>query len=153
MQTESECGDGQNTWEYAEYVYRLMWHYFYNQAEGYIYWNMVLPEGGMSSWGWTQNSLFTISREKDVIPQPELYIMKHFSHFVKPGAVLLETKGRLASNAVVFENPNGEIVIVAGNSMNQERLFTFKSQRKNFSAKLEAHSIHSFIIGEKDAEI
>lgn len=32
MQTENECGDGRNTWEYAEYVFGLIQHYLTNGA-------------------------------------------------------------------------------------------------------------------------
>ena len=51
MQTESECGDGRNEWEQAEYIYFLMWYFFRHGAERYTYWNMALSEGGVSSWG------------------------------------------------------------------------------------------------------
>lgn len=148
MQTESECGDGRNTWEQAEYIYRQMWHYFYHGVESYIYWNLALPEGGVSTWGWSQNSLITINEEtKKIAYQPEFYIMKHFSHFVKKGARVLETSGRFASNAVAFENPDGEIVIVVGSNMNQARKFMFEDGKHSFSAVIEPHTIHTFIIG------
>ncbi len=148
MQTESECGDGRNTWEQAEYIYRQMWHYFYHGVESYIYWNLALPEGGVSTWGWSQNSLITINEEtKKIAYQPEFYIMKHFSHFVKKGARVLETSGRFASNAVAFENPDGEIVIVVGSNMNQARKFMFEDGKHSFSSVIEPHTIHTFIIG------
>jgi len=149
MQTESECGDGENTWEHAEYIYRLMWHYFYNQAESYMYWNLALPEGGISTWGWSQNSLFTVTANGELVPQPELYMMKHFSHYVKKGAVLLETKGIWASNCVVFENPDKSLVIIVGSNMNKDRIFTFSHEDKSFSAEIKAHSIHTFLIKEE----
>ena len=80
IQTESECGNGENTWEYALYIYELMHHYFRNGASAYMYWNMVLPAGGESSWGWRQNSLVTVNEAQ---PQynHEYYLMKHFAHF------------------------------------------------------------------------
>lgn len=146
MQTESECGDGANTWEHAEYIYRLMWHYFYNRAESYMYWNMVLPEGGVSTWGWSQNSLFTVGEDLTLTYQPEFYMMKHFSHYVKKGAVVLETQGHWASNVVAFENPDHTLVLVVGNNMNHDRIFSFSSGEKSFSAKIEAHSIHTFCL-------
>ncbi len=147
MQTESECGDGQNSWEHAEYVYGLMWHYFYNQAESYIYWNMALPEGGISTWGWPQNSLVTVNEDTgEVTYQPEFYVMKHLSHFVKRGARVLETKGRWASNCIVFENPDGQLVILAGSNMGSGRKFRFEDGNRSFSADIGSHSIHTFII-------
>jgi glucosylceramidase len=103
MQTESECGDGRNTWEHAEYIFRQMWHYFYHGIESYLYWNLALPEGGISTWGWRQNSLITVNEEtKKVTYQPEFYLMKHFAQFIKKGARVLETSGRWASKFYCF---------------------------------------------------
>jgi glucosylceramidase len=44
MQTENECGDGENTWFYAKYVFSLYQHYFTNGVNAYIYWNMAGTE-------------------------------------------------------------------------------------------------------------
>ncbi len=145
MQTENECGDGENSWEHAEYVFGLFWHYFQHGVESYLYWNMVLPEGGVSTWGWKQNSMITVDEEtKKVTYQPEYYVMKHFSHFVKPGARKVVTKGHWTSNAVVFENPNGELVVIVGNAMDIDRELTFKYEGESFSAIIKAHSINTF---------
>lgn len=147
MQTESECGDGRNTWEHAEYVFRLMWLYFYHGVERYMYWNMALPEGGISSWGWRQNSLVTIEEHtRQVTYQPEFYVMKHFSHFLKKGAVYLPVKGHFAANALAFENPNGEIVLLVGSNKNQPSQFSFSHEAIKFSATIEPHSIHTFVV-------
>ena len=59
IQSENECGEGANSWEYACYVFELMRHYITGGVSAYCYWNPVLPRGGKSTWGWTQNSLFT----------------------------------------------------------------------------------------------
>lgn len=147
MQTESECGDGKNEWEQAEYVFTLMWYFFRHGAERYTYWNMALLEGGISSWGWKQNSLATINKETGKLTlQPEFYLMKHFSHFIKSGARLVNTKGHWTSNSLVFENPNGQLIVTVLNSMHHDREFTFKFHGKYFSSIIEAHSINTFII-------
>lgn len=67
MQTESECGDGRNTWEHMEYIFYQMWFYFWHGAERYTYWNMALKEGGISTWGWTQNSLCTVNPDGSIV--------------------------------------------------------------------------------------
>lgn len=147
MQTESECGDGLNEWEQAEYIFTLMWYFFRHGAERYTYWNMALLEGGVSSWGWAQNSLATVDEKTGSLTlQPEFYLMKHFSHFIEPGAKLVRTKGHWTSNALVFENPDGKIVVTLLNSMHHERSFTFKYGEKQFSADIDAHSINTFLI-------
>ncbi|GAA3331220.1 hypothetical protein GCM10020331_086910 [Ectobacillus funiculus] len=51
---KNECGDGKNTWEYAQYVHSLFRHYFVNGVNSYVYWNMVLEPKGPSTWGWEQ---------------------------------------------------------------------------------------------------
>ena len=108
---------------------------------------MALPEGGVSSWGWSQNSLATVSEETgELTLQPEFYLMKHFSHFIKPGARMLETKGHWTANALVFENPDGQLVITVMNSMHQDRVFSFLCNEKSFSAVIEAHSMNTFVI-------
>lgn len=147
MQTENECGDGKNTWEHAEYVFGLFWHYFQHQVESYVYWNMVLPEGGVSTWGWEQNSLITVNPEtKEVKYHPEYYFMKHFSHFVKKGAKKVVTRGHWTSNSIVFENPDGEIIVIVGNAMDIDREFTFKYKETQFSTNIKAHSINTFCV-------
>ncbi|MBU3101801.1 MULTISPECIES: glycoside hydrolase family 30 protein [Clostridium] len=147
MQTENECGDGKNTWEHAEYVFGLFWHYLQHNVESYAYWNMVLPKGGVSTWGWEQNSMITIDEEtKEVVYEPEFYVMKHFSHFVKQGAKKIVTKGHWTSNSLVFENPNGDIVVIVGNAMDNDREFTFKHKGITFSTVINKHSINTFYV-------
>lgn len=150
MQTENECGDGRNTWEHAEYVYGLFWHYFYHRAERYTYWNMVLPKGGISTWGWEQNSLLTIDEQSgEVTFEPEFYLMKHFSHFVEKGARVIRTEGHWTANSVVFENPDGTVIAVVSSNMNNPREITVKYPDGYFSAIIEPHSIHTFVIQKK----
>ena len=114
MQTESECGDGRNEWEQAEYIYFLMWYFFRHGAERYTYWNMALSEGGVSSWGWSQNSLATIKEETgELTLQPEFYLMKHFSHFIKPGAVrIAHTRYTEELDVTAWKNPDQTIVCI-----------------------------------------
>lgn len=146
MQTESECGDSLNDWPQMEYIFRQMWRYFRVGAERYVYWNMALMEGGISTWGWRQNSLVTVSEEGKLTLQPEYYLMKHFSHFVKKGARYCPVQGRWAANTVAFENPDGTLVLVVGSSMNEDRPFTFTLGDESFTEIIPAHTIHTFVI-------
>lgn len=147
MQTESECGDGHNTWEHMEYIFNQMWFYFRNGAERYTYWNMALQDGGISTWGWEQNSLCTVNKETgELVRQPEFYLMKHLSKFVKKGAKVLTTKGHWTSNTIAFENEDGSIVLVVGSNMNNERTFEFSHNGESFSAVIPPHSIHTFYL-------
>ena len=60
MQSENECGFGDNTWEYARYNFTMMKHYLSNGAEAYLYWNLLLPPMGVSTWGDPQNAMITV---------------------------------------------------------------------------------------------
>ena len=114
LQTENECGDGRNTWPYAFYVFDLMCHYLNHGAVGYTYWNMVLPRGGESTWGWRQNSMACVEADGRVTRNPEFWVMKHLSHAVRPGAVRLGLSGDWCNFALAFRNPDGgEVVLVA----------------------------------------
>jgi glucosylceramidase len=122
MQTENECGDGRNTWDYAFYVFTLIQHYLSAGANAYIYWNMVLQRGGVSTWGWPQNSLVTVSADGAAWEfSPEFYVMKHLSRYVVPGAVRLDLTGVWASSSLAFRNPDGSVVVVAANFQDYSR--------------------------------
>lgn len=147
MQTENECGDGRNSWEYAEYVFGLIRHYIRYGVNAYVYWNMVLEPGGASTWGWNQNAMITVDPlTKSVNYNPEFYVMKHYSHFVKPGAVRLDTKGHWNSMASAFRNPNGEIILVVQNALERVQQFTYDGNGIQFTVLLEPNSFNTFII-------
>ncbi|MGB4661367.1 MAG: glycoside hydrolase family 30 protein [Mobilitalea sp.] len=149
MQTENECGEGRNSWEYAEYVFGLLRHYFKNGVTAYTYWNMVLETGGVSTWGWPQNAMITIDSEtKEVIYNPEFYVMKQYSYYIKPGAVRMATTGHWNSMTSVFKNPNGELVIIVQNALNRDQDFTFEGEDKTFTVTLEKNSFNTFVIND-----
>jgi glucosylceramidase len=111
-QSEQECGDGKNDWKYCLYAWSLMKYYFINGVNAYMYWNIALKEGGYSRWGWQQNSLITVDTLKKTYHyNHEYYLMKHLSHFVKPGAKLLKTEGSI-NDLLAFQNPDKSIVLV-----------------------------------------
>ena len=114
-QTEQECGDGRNDWRGAMHSWDLMKHYFSNGVQGYFYWNASLLEGGISTWMWMQNSLVTVDKEQKTFRYtPEYYVLKHASHFVRPGAKVLAIQGGY-EDALAFLNPDGRIVLLLAN--------------------------------------
>ena len=149
IQSESECGTGDNSWEYAEYIFHLINHYFRNGATAYTYWNMILDDQD-STWGWWQNSLFTITADThEVRRNPEYYVMRHFSHFVRPGAKVLGTTGHFNSMAIAFRNPDGTVVVVAQNALDEERPFEFAdpdAAERGFKVKLAPRSFNTFVL-------
>ncbi len=125
IQSESECGDGTNSWAHMTYVFEMMRQYFRMGASSYVYWNLALEGEGASTWGWTQNSLIHV-KDKKAMLTPEFYLMKHFSHFVKRGARYLKLKGEYSSSSVAFKNPDGTLVLVCANPYDEEITISFE---------------------------
>lgn len=145
MQTESECGNGSNDVAAGFYTFSLMKKYFEGGANAYVYWNMVLDGTGNSTWGWRQNSLVSVDRDKGTVQYNfEYYVMKHFSSLVKPGAHLL----RLAFNedALAFENPDRSIVVVAANPSYSDRVLTIKLGAQMVKVTVPTQTINSFVV-------
>jgi len=118
-QTEQECGDGRNDWRYCRYAWTLMKHYLRSGASAYLYWNISLKKGGISRWGWAQNSLVTVDPEARTYAYThEYYLMKHLSAFVRPGARRLDAVSWSGyENQLAFANADGSTVVVIQNDL------------------------------------
>jgi glucosylceramidase len=147
-QTEQECGDGANDWRYCRYAWTLMKHYLQNGASAYYYWNIALKEGGISRWGWAQNSLVTVdTAAKTFKYNYEYFLLKHLSHFVKPGAKRLDIKSLTGyENLLAFANPDQSVVIMTQNDLGQELPIRVKVGDKVIASTLEADSFNTFVL-------
>ena len=145
-QSEQECGNGKNDWAYCKYTWTLMKHYFNSGANDYFYWNIALQEGGISHWGWKQNSLLSVdTTTKKFTYNHEYYLLKHLSHFVKNGAKLIQVKGSI-QNLLAFKNPDNSVVVVIQNDAAAEKTVNLKINDKIISASLKADSFNTFLI-------
>lgn len=100
-------------------------------ASAWIYWNMILDEKG-GPWlvspchgnpdDNVQQPLVIINRgTKQVTYTGTFHYLAHFSKFVRPGAVRLETSGMAAgARCLVFKKPDGGLVAQLINSNPQE---------------------------------
>jgi glucosylceramidase len=140
IQSENECGDGENTWEYAKYVYELFRNYLTGGVCAYVYWNLALPPKGTSTWGWSQNSLITIGPE--IKYNHEYYVMKHFSEFIHPGAVRLGLKGHFTGTSAAFRNPDGQVVLVIQNPFEIPQTFDLRGK----TVTLSPDSINTIVL-------
>jgi glucosylceramidase len=146
MQTENECGDGTNTWDYAKYIFNLYQHYFTNGVNAYIYWNMVLEPKGCSTWGWEQNSMITVDpATKTATFNPEYYVMKHFSHFVSPESKRIGLKGPWTGNTLAFVKPNGDKVVVIANPFAEMKVVRLSDGKMVYTFELEPDSFNTIV--------
>jgi glucosylceramidase len=135
FQSEQECGDGTNAWNYTGYCWQLMKHYFRSGASGYMYWNISLETGGKSTWGWAQNSLVTVDAAARTYRwNHDYYLLKHLTHAVDVGARTLEISGT-CDNALAFVNPDGAVVAVLRNEL--PRAVSIQVQIGKRSAEVE----------------
>jgi glucosylceramidase len=81
------------------------------------------------------------SNTKLVKYNPEFYLMKHFSAYIKPGAYKIETSDE---NCIAFKNP-GSVVIVYYNSGGEKKK-DFVIDNIRFSAVLSEKSFNTFKI-------
>ncbi len=150
MQTESECGFGDNAWQDAEYVFHLVRHYLQHGATGYTYWNMALEPGGLSTWGWPQNSLVTVDpATRTWTRNPEYYVLKHYSAAVRQGAVRLGTTGRWSAQGSAYLNTDGSTAVVVQNPLEREETFSFvdpDEAARSFTATLAPRSLNTFVV-------
>jgi glucosylceramidase len=146
--SEQECGVGTNDWHYARYSWGLIKQYFQNGAGAWHYWNMAMPVGGMSGWGWPQNSLITVDTKAGTYHfNPEYYLMRHMSQFIRSGARRLPTESYFGfENQLAFRNPDGSTVILIQNEMAQPLSVRMGIGAKQLNVTLPADSFNTIRI-------
>ncbi len=154
-QSEQECGFGGNDWRYCRYTWSLMKHYFGNGVSAYLYWNISMPKNQLSTWGWPQNSLVTVdTTAKKFVYNHEYYLMKHVSHFVRPGARVLETSSHNGyENQLAFANPDGSVVVVMQNDLCEEMPVRLMIGNRMIAPTLPADSFNTFVVPPAEPEL
>lgn len=147
-QSEQECGDGKNDWRYARYTWSLMKLYFKAGASVYDYWNIVNPQGGVSHWGWAQNSFVSVDEVKGTYSfTPDYYVFKHLSHFVRPGAKRIEAASYTGyDNMLAFQNADGRIIVAMQNDLSSDLPVQAVIGGRTLTATLPADSFNTFAI-------
>ncbi|GAA3797978.1 glycoside hydrolase family 30 protein [Cellulomonas soli] len=147
-QTEQECGDGLNDWRYCRYSWGLMRHYFSHGAGAYMYWNVSLLRGGLSRWGWAQNSFVTVDAQTRTYAwNHEYHLLKHVSHFVQVGARFVPTLSYTGfENQLVFRNPDESLVVVVHNPEPHEQAVRVLVGGQLLTPTLPADSFSTFVV-------
>ncbi|WP_109126194.1 glycoside hydrolase family 30 beta sandwich domain-containing protein [Dyella sp. C11] len=121
-----------------------------NWARGVVYWNLALDEnhgphlGGCAAC----KGIVTIdSKTGEVSRNDEYYALAHFSSFVLPGALRVNsTATDKGIDNVAFQNADDEsIVLVVVNSNKEERHITVADNRARFEYTLPPLSVATFV--------
>lgn len=143
IQTESECGWGSFDWKGAEHTFGLINHYLGNGTEEYTFWNAILSDDGLSTWGWKQNALIRVnSKEGNAIFTPEYYAVKHYTHFVRPGSKIIAYSPSTVDKTpvMVVVTPENKFVVIAGNFNEIKKEITVEISGKYLNFSLLPHS-------------
>ena len=149
MQSESECGWGDFSWEHAEHTFNLMKRYINGGANSYMNWNAVLKDDGSSTWCWKQNSLIRImSDTKEVIYATEFYVYKHVCSKVPVGSVRLPIENSKSNDAnmLAFKTPENKIILIAANYKETPSEINVKINDDYLTTELAAKSFNTFTL-------
>lgn len=151
VMTESECGSGTFDWAAAEHTFQLINHYLANKITTYTYWNAILKDKGISTWGWQQNSLVQVNSGTK-IPRytAEYYAFKHYSHLIPPGSKILTVdESQLLLSALT---PDGNVVVVVGNEGTADKNLTLNIDGKYLNITVPVKSFASYVVGSDSAK-
>ena len=147
LQTEQECGNGKNDWSGLLRSWKLLKHYLKNGVSIYDYWNISLKKGGISRWGWAQNSLVVVDEETHTFEYTlEYYLMKHISHFVQQGAHFLLTTGEATDNTLSFLNPDGSVVVLIVENQGEAQQLEIFHKGKTYPFAIAPSSINTIVL-------
>ena len=113
-----------------------------NYSNAFIDWNLLLDEqGGPNHVGNFCEALIQLDTKKqELIINPSYYIVKHFSHFIKPSAYRIDFINNTNALVTSYLNPNGEIVVVILNE-GEEKQKVMSVRGKKYLVDLPAFSI------------
>ena len=146
--TEWECGTATNDWHYARYGWTNLRRYVEFGASAWEYWNAALSTGGMSGWGWPQNSLIVVDpATKAWRLTPDYWLMRHLSAYVKPGARHVPVDSFLGfDDQLAFRNPDGSLVLIASNAQAQAQQVRYGVGGKVLTLDLPADSFNTLVL-------
>jgi glucosylceramidase len=125
-------------------------------TSAWIYWNMILDEKG-GPWAISpihgnpdpnvQHPVVIINRQTKQVSYTGLYYyLTHFSKFVRPGAVRVQTAGTLDGvRAISFLGPDGKLISELMNSRKDDVEITLRFRRRTARIVLPAISITSAV--------
>jgi len=120
-----------------------------NWVDGWIDWNMVLDTQGGPNWfkNWCVAPVIVDPEKDEVYFTPIYYTLKHFSKYIRPGAVRIGFENPVeALLLTAAKNPDGSIVVVALNQEMEARDFELNLGESSQKLSIDAQAIQTIII-------
>ncbi len=136
-------------WNWGERYGESIIHDLNNSAVGWIDWNILLDETGGPNHvaNFCYAPVIGNTKTDEVIFMNSYYYMGHFSKFIEPEAkriICSSNDDDLLATAVI--NPNGNVVVVAMNQTEKNKVLKLWLEGKGTQTELPAHGIKTWII-------
>jgi glucosylceramidase len=142
-------GDNVQDWSRGTTEFQNVADFMLDSTSVYTMWSMVNDQTGQSGFGWAQNIMIQVNSTTHAVTyNPHFYAYKHFGYYVKPGAkaVRRTVSGAAPNKAVAFRNPNGDIILVVGNTNSGTFALTARVGNMMWKATLPANSFNTLRI-------
>ncbi len=119
-----------------------------NYIEAWIDWNIALDEtGGPNHVGNLCDAPIIVdTKEKKVHYNSSFYYIAHFSKFIKPNAVRVESSvAGEKIHALACINKDNTLCIVIMNESDENRIVDINIDNEDYTIELKAHSIYTFV--------
>lgn len=149
--SESECGNGSMDWKAGEHTFFLICDNAGNGCDEWYNWNFLLPDNGVSPWGWRQNALIQVdSKTRHFRYTPEYYAVKHFTQFVTPGSRMVGYSKQVDKKtyAIVWRTPANQHIVAIGNFSDEAQNLSVGIGKKYLNATVKPHSFNTYNIGK-----
>lgn len=143
-----ENGPHFHDWKVGERYGRNIISDLRNGNEGHIDWNLVLDDTGGPNHvnNLCSSPVMLKIFHEEIVFNPSYYVMGHFSKYVRPKAVLLESSQSETLRHVVFRNENHQEVLVVMNETNHHQNIRVSGLKALLETMILAHSISTFIL-------
>jgi glucosylceramidase len=116
-----------------------------NWSSTVTFWNIALDANGGPKIGNSCGCTAPVTTNgSSVTYNAEYYILGHFSKFVKPGAVRIDSNIVGTVNNVAFKNPDGTVALVAENTGGSAQTFQISYGGSSFGYTLPAGAMATF---------
>ncbi len=125
-----------------------------NWVDGWVDWNMVLDTKGGPNWfkNWCVAPVIVDVEKDEVYFTPLYHTLKHFSKFIRPGAIRIGVKPSEDSLLVTAaKNPDGSVAIVVFNEGMESKLVNFKIGEDEINIPISGQAIQTMVL-EQDMD-
>jgi glucosylceramidase len=148
MTEQSVDGSGNGPLAIADAVTRVPIASTRNWSRNVLLWNMAADPhfGPHTNDGGCTMCVGAVTLDgNNVTRNLAYYTIAHFSKFVPPGSVRIESTEQEQLATVAFLTPDGKIVLAASNTANFQKTFTVKYHGKSFTTTLPPESAGTYV--------